>query len=69
MIFGSTAREGGAYYREFPSLNCVFNPLVTPVFYLLSILPTVVSLEVVKLHGFSFISLFVYFIFFWCSYG
>lgn len=49
MIFGSAAKEGGAYYREFPSVNCTFNPLVTPSFYWI-ILPPVASFEGVKLY-------------------
>lgn len=58
MIFGSTAREGGAYYREFPSVNCIFNPLVTAVFYFLIVLPPIVSFEVVKLHCWFFFFFF-----------
>lgn len=54
MIFGSTAREGGAYYREFPSVNCIFNPLVTPVSYFLIILPPIFSFEAVKLRCWVF---------------
>lgn len=61
----AAAREGGACYREFPSVNCIFNPLVTPAFYFFGILPPIVSLEVVKLLC-LFVCLFLGFFLFVC---